>query len=82
MKLDALGHDPGPADLVNCAERHETAPSCTNPSIVIFVSFVVETLGTAPQNKVANSRSVTPAKGGFQNALKGLDSYLRPCATI
>jgi hypothetical protein len=34
-------------------------------------------LSTTPHNKVANSRSVTPAKAGVQNALKGLDPGFR-----
>jgi hypothetical protein len=34
-------------------------------------------LSIGPQNQVANNRSVTPAKAGVQNALKGLDSGFR-----
>jgi hypothetical protein len=34
-------------------------------------------LRTGPQNKVTNKRTVTPAKAGVQNALKGLDSGFR-----
>jgi hypothetical protein len=47
-------------------------PGDNGAPVVIRIHSDFQSLSTAPQNKVTDNRSVTPAKAGVRNALKGL----------